>query len=77
MPSKLLFLARIIKSRIKETLTYLAYADSSTNAKWLKTVDRKKRLPIPWALVRFKIQVSLLILRRRKFTFQLSKHYFG
>ena len=29
-----------------ETLNYMAYADNSNDAKWLKTADRKKRGPI-------------------------------
>ena len=40
---KTLSLGQNKKSRIQETLNYLAYADSSNNAKWLKTVGRKKR----------------------------------
>ena len=51
------------KSSIQETPNYLAYANGSTDSKWLKSVDRKKMWPIPWAIVRFKIPSSISISR--------------
>ena len=56
----------------------MAYADSSTKTKWLKTVDRKKRWPIPRATVRFKISsFTLDFEKERKNTFQLLKLHLG
>ena len=72
------FLGLNKKSRIQETLNYLAYTDSSTDAKWLKTVDRKKGDPYQGPQLGLKCQVSLSILREEDITFQLSKlHFWG
>ena len=65
VPSKL-FLGLNKKSRIHETLNYLAYTDSSTDAKGLKTVDRKKHDPYQGAIVRFKISSFTLNFEREK-----------
>ena len=65
------------KSRIQETLNYLAYADSSSNAKWLKTVCRKKRWPIPWAIVRFKTSSFTLNIEKKKISFSTLEATFG
>ena len=57
------------KFRLWETLNYLAYADTSTDAKWLKTVARKNRGPIGT----FEISSFTLNFEHKNFTFQFSK----
>ena len=47
----------------------MAYADNSTDAKWLKTVDRNKRGPI----VPFEISIFTLYFEHQNFTFQFLR----
>ena len=49
----------------------------STNAKWLKTVDRNKRWPILWAIVRFKVWSFTLNSEQNNFACHFSKLPFG